>query len=161
MTRRLLATALVTAALWGPRAAYADPVTISVTVTVNEAVTGVTVNGITATANGNTYTATGVPLALGPNLITATATDAAGNAGSASITVHLRAWVNVQGTADASVTMVTVNGVPATLASGTFSALIPMTLGVNTVTANAQDGAGNVGSKTSSVFLARPPVEHP
>ena len=161
MTRRLFSTALLAAVLLGSHAAYANPVTLTVTVTVNEPVTGVTVNGITATANGNTYTATGVPLALGPNLITATATDAARNSSSVSITVHLRAWVNVQGTADASVTTVTVNGVAATLAAGTFSALIPMTLGVNTVTASAQDAAGNVGSKTSRVFLARPPVQHP
>jgi hypothetical protein len=36
-----------------------------------------------------------------------------------------------------------------------------MTLGINTITVNAQDAAGNTGTATSRVFLARPPVAHP
>ena len=139
----------------------AEAAAVTVDVTVNEPVTSVTVNGVAATLTGSVYSAPGVSLSLGPNTITATATDPAGNSASTSITVHLGAKVNVQGTADASVTAVTVNGIPAPLTAGTFSALIPMTLGVNTVTTNAQDAAGNASSKTSRVFLARPPVPHP
>jgi RHS repeat-associated protein len=43
----------------------------------------VTVNGVTATVTGNTYTAT-VPLAMGANTLTATATDLYGNTASAA-----------------------------------------------------------------------------
>lgn len=147
--------------LFGPAPAQAAPVTITVTGTVNEPAASVRVNGIAATLTGTTFTATGIPLTLGPNTLTATATDGAGNTASASITVHLGAKVTVQGTADGSVTTVTVNGVTATLTAGTFAALVPMTLGVQTLTVQAQDGAGNAGTLTSRVFLARPPVEHP
>ena len=136
-------------------------VTITVAGTVNESIGSVKVNGIAATLAGNTFTATGVPLSLGPNTITATATDLAGNTASVSMTVHLGAKVNVKGTVDGSVTTVTVNGVTATLAPGTFSALVPMILGVNTVTATAQDAAGNTATATGRVFVARPPVNHP
>ena len=159
----VLLAGLTAAPLLGPSSVQAQPITITVTGTVNEPVSNVTVNGITASVTGGTsFTATGVPLSLGPNTITVTATDVAGNSASTSITVRLDAKVNVQGTVvDSSATTVTVNGITATVTGSTFSVLIPMTLGVNTVTANAQDGAGNVGSKTSRVFLARPPVEHP
>lgn len=157
--RRLLLGVAIAWLAW-PSLAQAA-VAVTVTGTVDESVTSVTVNGMTATRTGNSFTATGVPLSLGPNTITATATDAAGNATSASITVHLSAKVNVRGTVDASVTTVTVNGVTASITSGTFSAMVPMTLGVNTLTANAQDGAGNTNSVTSRVFIARPPVNHP
>ena len=158
MRRLLLGVAIVWLA--SPGLAQAA-VTVTVTGTVNELVTGVTVNGVTATITGSSFTAAGVPLSLGPNTITATATDVAGNTASAQITVVLGAKINVQGTVDVSVTAVTVNGVTASLGSGTFSALVPMTLGVNTITANAQDAAGNTGTSTSRTFLARPPVEHP
>ena len=160
--RRLL-IGLVMALFLAENPAHAAAVTITVTGTVNEPVSSVTVNGITASITGGTsFTATGVPLSLGPNTITVTATDVAGNTASKLITVRLGAKVNVQGTAvDSSATTVTVNGITATVTGSAFSALIPMTLGVNTVTVNAQDAAGNTGSKTSRVFLARPPVEHP
>jgi hypothetical protein len=49
-------------------------------------VTIIKVNGVTATRNGNTYTAT-IPLTLGSNTITAIATDIFGNNGNSSITV--------------------------------------------------------------------------
>lgn len=156
-----LLVSVAAAALLLPDAARALSATITVTGTVNESGGTVTVNGVTAPLTGTTFTAAGVPLALGPNTITATATDAAGNATSASITVHLGAKVNVQGTRDSSVTTVTINGVTATLGAGTFSALVPMTLGVNTITVNAADAAGNTNTAASRAFLARPPVEHP
>ena len=49
--------------------------------------TGVTVNGIAALVSGNQFIAGHVPLEEGENLITATATDTAGNTKSASVTV--------------------------------------------------------------------------
>ena len=157
MRRRLLGLAV--ALLWAPGLAHAAT-TVTVQGTV-ESGSSVTVNGVTATVTGTTFTATGVPLSLGPNTITATATDAAGNAASTSITVHLGAKVNVQGTVDASVTTVTVNGINASLTSGNFSALVTLTLGINTITVNAQDAAGNPNSATRQVFVVRPPVGHP
>ena len=72
-----------------------------------------------------------------------------------------RAEASHLGSSTASAGSAPPPAITATLTSGTFSALVPMTLGVNTVTANAQDGAGNTNSKTSQVFLARPPVNHP
>jgi hypothetical protein len=46
---------------------------------------------------------------------------------------------------------VAVNGVPATVASGAFTAIVPLTPGLNTLTANARDGGGRAGSDAISV----------
>ncbi|MFA4829001.1 MAG: DUF1566 domain-containing protein [Thermodesulfovibrionales bacterium] len=50
--------------------------------------TGITVNGIIATVDGNKFVANHVPLTEGSNTITATAKDTAGNITSTSITVN-------------------------------------------------------------------------
>jgi hypothetical protein len=50
--------------------------------------TGITVNGVVTTTYGNQFIANHVPLTEGSNTIKATATDSAGNAASASITVN-------------------------------------------------------------------------
>jgi len=63
--------------------------TIAVEGTTNDSTASVTVNGIPAVITGNTFRADGIALVEGPNTITATATDAAGNASSVSITVTL------------------------------------------------------------------------
>jgi hypothetical protein len=157
--KRLVALVLA-GFLCAPSFAEAAAHIITVTGTT-EAGTTVIVKGIAATVTGTTFTATGVPLEYGLNTITATATDAAGNSSSASITVNLGKKINVQGTRDASAITVTVNGIAATLNSGTFSALVPMTLGINTITVSAQDAAGNSSNATSQTYLARPPVDHP
>ena len=161
-----LPIAVVAAFLCVPELVSAAPFTINVDVTVNESVSNVMVNGIAATPNGGVYRAVGVSLQFGPNTITATATDAAGNPASSSITVLLRTKVNVQGTVDASVVSITVsNGsdapISVTPTGGTFSALVPISLGVNTITVSAQDAAGNNGSKDTAIFAVRPPVAHP
>lgn len=50
-------------------------------------VNSVKVNGVTATISGSNFTANNVPLTVGNNTITATATDVFGNVGNTSITV--------------------------------------------------------------------------
>jgi hypothetical protein len=50
--------------------------------------TGVTVNGVVATVYGDSFVANNVSLSEGSNTITVTATDTAGNTGTASITVN-------------------------------------------------------------------------
>ena len=163
MNRRLIGVAA--ALLLGPSMAQAAaPVTKTVTGKVNEPVASVTVNGIAATVDNTalTFTAAAVPLAWGSNTITVMATDLAGNTGTAQITVQLGANINVQGTiVDASSTTATVNGAPVSVSNGAFSTTVQMTVGVNTVTVDATDAANNKNSKTSRVFLARPPVSHP
>ncbi len=145
--------------------------TISVEGRVEGAGVGVTVNGITAQVTGDGFVASGVPLIAGPNLVTAVATDAAGHAGTSTITVLrdvsaprlavasppdgavvFEAAIAVagqvsdhgEGALDAPPPTVTVNGVPATVANETFLAqVVPLALGENTLTAEAIDGAGN------------------
>lgn len=48
---------------------------------------------------------------------------------------------------------VVVNGVPATVAAGTFSATVPLSPGLNTITAAATDAGGRTGSGSISVTL--------
>ncbi|MBI5410351.1 MAG: hypothetical protein HZA14_13400 [Nitrospirae bacterium] len=62
---------------------------ISVSGTIDDANAQVTVNGINASITGNTFTAIGVPLVEGQNMITAIAIDQFGNSATDSITVTL------------------------------------------------------------------------
>jgi Glucodextranase, domain B len=55
--------------------------------TVNSQQATVTVNGVAAQVLNRTFTALNIPLAIGPNTITAQAVDRAGNAASATITI--------------------------------------------------------------------------
>jgi hypothetical protein len=58
-----------------------------VTGTVNTAQAKVVVNGVAAQVSNRSYQAVGVPVSIGNNTITATATDRAGNVGTSMITV--------------------------------------------------------------------------
>ena len=80
----------VGAALWmaASGSAFAGTRTITVTGTVDDPSASVTVNGVTATISGGTFSA-GLTLSEGANTITATSTDAAGNTASASVMVTL------------------------------------------------------------------------
>lgn len=133
----------------------------------DESATTVTVNGVAAAVSGNTFTAS-VPLAEGANTLRAVATDSAGNSAAAtrgvtrdstppavSITqpaagfTTSAAAVTVTGTySDQSATAVVVNGVPATLQGGAFSASVPVAEGPNTLTVVATDAAGNQAQAT-------------
>lgn len=64
-----------------------SPITVSGT--IDDVTAGVSVNGVPATVSGNNFTAAGVVLKEGINLITATATDPANNAGTNTISVTL------------------------------------------------------------------------
>ena len=68
--------------------AWAGTRTITVTGTIDDPKATVKVNGATATIVGSDFSAS-VTLVEGPNTLTATATDLAGNAASASVTVTL------------------------------------------------------------------------
>lgn len=141
---------------------------IPVTGTIDDPSATVTVNGLPATVSGTTWTANGVRLSLGPNTITATATDTAGNQRSQSIRVYLdvpaaqktpRFSIAVTGTVDDPTAIVDVNGVAATVASGRFTASVPLVTGYNRLTATVRDALGNQAAKSISVFvpLAQPP----
>src|SRR3989338_8174842 len=77
------------------RPAYTPPTasqtTITVTGTVDDSSATVVVSGaanqVTATIAGTIFSAPGVKLVVGPNTLTATATDAADNSSSTSVTV--------------------------------------------------------------------------
>jgi outer membrane protein assembly factor BamB len=148
---------------------------ITVTGTVNEKMSKVVVNGITATLNGSTFTAQNVPLPRdGMQTITAVATDPSGNAGQDSVTVALDtlpptlvidsppanltttdAAIGVAGTVSDVITpnpAVTVNGVNAMVSSRSFAAAgIPLKVGTNPITVLARDQAGNVSTATITV----------
>lgn len=71
--------------------------------------------------------------------------------------------VTVSGTAsdDTALASVTVNGVAATLGSGSFSAGVPLVAGANTLTAIATDSSGNTASTSIQVTYAPPDVTPP
>ena len=140
----------------------ADPsTTITVSGTVSGSPATVTVNGISATISGSTFSAASVPVSFGPNTVTAVATDAAGNSSSSAITVHVGARVTVQGTVSETVASVSVNGVAATISGTTFSAAVPLQLGVNTITVVATDPAGNSRTQNGQTYVVRSPIGHP
>src|SRR6266516_4053647 len=153
-------------------------ITKETSVTVSGTVTDLTpvmvnVNGIPLPVDAaGTFTGS-VTLSEGANVLTVTATDAAGNATSAvrivtrdtqppvltltaptdGATVTTET-VDVHGTATDATTAVTVtvNGNPATVGSdGSFSATVALAVGPNTITAVATDAAGNNTTVTRSV----------
>ena len=160
------------------------PVTVSGTASDETALAGVTVNGVAATLGSGTFSAS-VPLVAGANTLTAVATDSSGNTASVQIQVTYTppdvtpplvqitspangavltsASVTVSGTAsdETALTSVTVNGVTATLGSGTFSADVPLVAGANTLTAVATDSSGNTASVQIQVTYTPPDVTPP
>ena len=61
--------------------------------------------------------------------------------------------VTVTGTADTTAQSVVVNGVTATLTSGTFTASVPVREGVNILTATGTAASGNVGTASTSITI--------
>ncbi len=157
----------------------ASPVTV--TGTVSDPTASVTVGGVTATQGGGTFTAPGVILREGKNLLTASATTPAGGIGSDTVTVYLDTTppsvyidsptagavvtstqidvtgdVNdmVTGTVNGDQVAVVVNGVNAVVANRTFVAHgVLLVPGTNTVTAVATDRAGNISQNQVHVTL--------
>lgn len=171
--------ALFNVAISSPTAGVlANTATVQVSGATSTRAASVKVNGVAATLSGNSFTAT-VPVIEGGNTLTAVAADALGNIATASVNVTrdterprvaidsplanamvtsagvaVTGIVNdtVIGTVNDAQVLVTVNGVRATVTNRTFLvANVPLSPGVNRLTANATDRAGNVG--TSSIEL--------
>jgi len=156
---------------------YVNTQAITVTGTVSEAVTLVTVNGVAAQVTDKSFTLASMTLAEGANTITVEAKDLAGNTGSATAVVNLDtalpviqvtsqandAYVNTQsititGTVSENVNSVTVNGIQAQLTGTSFSlAGISLADGANNIIIQTTDMAGNVGTVTNVVHLDTAP----
>lgn len=152
----------------------------TVTGTVSDSNATVVINSISAPVANGAFSAT-IPLAEGPNILTATATSASGAAGSASITVTLDTTpphvtitsppdkfvttdssisvagnVNdiVVGTVNSQQAQVKVNGIASQVANRTFLATnVPLSIGSNTIQAVAVDRSGN--SATTQITVTR------
>lgn len=140
---------------------------------VNEPVAAVTVNGAAAQMTGMDFSLAGVNLAEGANTITVATQDAAGNAGTATLTVLLdrvppvlgistpapnssvnTTAITVSGTLSEAECTVTVNGVPAKVEGTNFQLPgLALSEGINTITVSAADRAGNTESRTVGVTL--------
>ena len=152
-----------------------EEATFTVTGTVSdEHLSGVTVNGTAAAVDGGTFSLE-ITLTEGPNSITATATDTAGNTATATGSVLLDTLppaltvtspevnlvtnhpsITVSGTASDSgsgVDEVTVNGTAAPITGGSFSKSLTLSEGTNTVTVSATDKMGHVTTITRTVLL--------
>lgn len=152
---------------------------ITVTGTIDKSSDTVSVNGTAATVSGGSFSASGILLREGQNILTVTATDTAGNLGTASETVTLNTTppqlgilaptngavltsstttvagnVNEQvpGTINATQVTVMVNGIAAAVSNRTFSAPnVPLVQGMNTITVVATDPAGNTSQAQINV----------
>jgi hypothetical protein len=162
-------------------APLADAVLNSATVAVEASVRdedqigSVTINGIRATAAGDTYRAT-IPLIDGRNEIVVVASDRAGNETRASrfvsyfslptvaitapadLAVVNTAVVTVSGNASGAGT-VTVNGASAAISGGHFTiANVPLVQGRTVITAEARNAVGHVATTSIHVYRdALPP----
>jgi RHS repeat-associated protein len=112
-------------------------------------------------------------------VVSGTATDAAGNSTSTSVTIKLdktppsiaitspangatvtASSLSVTGTVSdalSGVATVTCNGSPATVQSGSFSCSLTLTSGTNTITPQATDVAGNTSSTSENITLSNAP----
>ena len=173
--------------VFGPLTPAAGTITaatqVTVTGTVDSAVS-VTVAGLAATlaggAGGQSFSAGPVPLVEGANQLALSAQDAAGNVGTATlslvrdttppqIAISSPAAGAVVGTtavdvvgsvSDLHLAAVTVNGTAASVTGGLFrAAQVPLAEGGNTVTAVALDQAGNQSQATAAVVRdTQPPT---
>ena len=150
-------------------------VTVTGTASDLNGVTEVVVNGIVATLTGDAFEAVDVPLALGANPLVATATDTAGNSGSASVTVTRGEpptisisspsdgsllgdlQVQVSGSAPGAA-VVDVNGTTATLSGSAFTASLTLVEGPNTITASASNPFGIATDSVSVTVDTTPPT---
>ena len=154
---------------------------IQVTGTVTGPNLAVTVNGVAATVSGTSFVAKGVSLREGVNLVSATATDGNGGAGTGAVSVILdvsppavsitsptanatvtsssisvAGLVNdlVTGTVGSNDVTVTVNGIAAQVQNRSY--LLPnlqLAPGTNTITVVATDNVGNTNSATETVLV--------
>ncbi|HEX9506259.1 MAG TPA: hypothetical protein VGA62_09675, partial [Acidimicrobiia bacterium] len=154
-------------------------ITVSGTVDDPHAAVVVGIERVPATVSGDSFTATGVHLDEGGNVVTAVATDASGGVGTDSVTVVrdtvaprvlIDSPVNGAVTAASTITVsgrvndtvlgtinsgqahVTVNGIEAVVSNRTFLAEgVALVSAANTITAVATDAVGNADTKTITV----------
>jgi hypothetical protein len=152
---------------------------IQVTGTIGDPGAQVKINGIDAAKSGTTFLAQ-VPILEGTNTLTAVAINSNGTATTASVQITLdttppKVTINApetaSQTAESSITVsgtvndivvgtvnplqatVTVNGAAAAVSNRSFSSIVPLALGPNTIQAIARDRSGN--SATTSVTVTR------
>ncbi len=145
--------------------------------------TRVTCNNVAATLGAGTQTRTfsavNIPLTEGPNTITCTATDAAGNTGTctstttrdtilpeiacpASQTVTSSPFQATSTTSDAGgIKSVLVGGTFATLSPNAWSAALQLQQGANQFTATATDNSGNTRQCGFTITLSLPAAPAP
>lgn len=149
-----------------------DTILIQGTATDSSAVT-VTINGTTVSVGGSGQFSYQLPLVEGTNVLSIVATDAAGNASSAtrSVIKDSRAptltivhptdgmftkqdTTLVEGTvADSTAVTLTLNGIAVSVAgNGQFSYQFPLVEGANVLSIVATDAAGNASTVTRSVI---------
>lgn len=146
----------------------AESIEVAGTVTDNNTVADVSVNGIPATLSGSDFSAT-ISLAEGANAITVTATDIADNQASASVSITRVIQLGVQithpatlitvgstplevrGTINDQSASLTVNGAPVDNANGLFAAQVNLEEGLNTIVARAVNARDEV---TDSIVVS-------
>ena len=134
----------------------------------------VTINGVAATVTGNTFTAQ-VPVVYGSNILTAIITTPSGATATQSINVTglaptlsiaspgngltiNTATTTVTGTFQGSANFtIKANGVAASLSGTTYSAIVPLAYGSNTLTVIATDGIQTL-TQTVNVTSTAPSV---
>jgi len=183
------ASTSITTNLQGPKLTITSPnpldlfntKSITVTGTVDDPNATLTVNGTPTANNNGAFTAQGVILREGSNVVTATGTNSGGAAGTASVNVvldttppivtidspsdgavltstqvYVTGMVNdvVPGTVNLAQAMVTVNGVRADVSHRSFMAEdVLLVPGKNVITAVATDRAGNTSQSQITVTL--------
>jgi hypothetical protein len=155
----------------------AAALTVTGTVQAQAPLAFLDVNGVPAMVSGSRFSVTLAPPA-GPLNILATATDLAGNTGTATVDVLIdrtppvitltsplpaitrNTTLALAGSVSKPVSALTVNGVPAAVSGQAFSASVALTQeGANAITVAATDLAGNVGTLTAqTVRDTTPPV---
>ena len=159
--------------------AYFNISPTTVTGTVDDPAATVTINSIAAPLAGGSFSIA-LPLAEGPNIITATGTSTSGSVGTDTVEVtldttppHVTITSPAEGfiTTDSSISIsgnvndivvgtvndqqaqVTVNGAAAQVANRTFlAATVPLAIGVNNIQAVARDRVGNAATTQISVI---------
>lgn len=150
---------------------YVNAASIDVAGVVDDAAAVVRVNGVEAIVSGSSFVARGVPLAAGPNRITALVTNDRGSVNTESITVlrdEASPWLSIyepatgavlyeptvavrgfvsetaEGAGGRTAPVVAVNGAPAVVDHESFLLSgVALTPGENTLVVEATDAAGN------------------
>ena len=183
------ASTSLTTSVQGPKVLITSPTpltlfnskSITVTGTIDDPAATITVNGVVASNEGGTFSASGVVLREGSSVVTATATNSAGAVGTASVDVvldstppivtidspsdgavvtspqvYVTGMVNdlVPGTVNTAQVSVNINGVPAAVTNRSFMAEdVLLVPGQNLITAVATDRAGNTSQSSITITL--------